>query len=198
VSSNTALEKSALFNFTARTKIGSPYVIEAMDNMKAKYTDNVIAGYEANGGFLVGSEARVNDYPLMTLLTRDAILPMLALLGLSKKTKTPISQLTQSLPKRYTASDRIQHIPTNASQKLITSLIDNHEATIDMLLPNATRVLTSDQTDGLRVEFNTGDIVHLRASGNAPELLCYTESKDQNQTVKICYDCLNRIKKSLN
>ena len=68
---------------------------------------------------------------------------------------------------------------------------------IDMLLPNATHVLTIDQTDGLRVEFDTGDIVHLRPSGNAPELRCYTESNDQNQAVNICTSCLNRIKKAL-
>ena len=197
VSSNTAVEKSGLFNSVARTKIGSPYVIEAMDNFKSKYPNDVIAGYEANGGFLLGSEARVNNCPLKALPTRDAILPMLALLGLSKETQTPISQLTKSLPKRYTASDRIKDISTDASQQLIASLIANSEATIKMLLPNATHVQTIDQTDGLRVEFNTGDIVHLRPSGNAPELRCYTESKDKHQAVKVCDACLNRIKKAL-
>ena len=119
---------------------------------------------------LRGSEARVNNRPLMPLPTRDAILPMLALLGLSEENKRPVSQLTESLPKRYTASDRIQDISTDASHQLIASLIDNPEVMIDMLLPNATHVLTIDQTDGLRVEFDTGDIVHLRPSGNAPEL----------------------------
>jgi len=63
------------------------------------------------------------------------------------------------------------------------------------LLPNATQVQTIDQTDGLRVEFDTGEIVHLRLSGNAPELRCYTESIDQNQAVNICSGCLNRIQK---
>jgi len=197
VSSNTAVEKSALFNSVVRTKIGSPYVIEAMDSMKAKYPKNVIAGYEANGGFLLGSEALVNNCPLKALPTRDAILPMLALLELSKETQTPISQLTESLPKRYTASDRLEDVPTNLSQELITSLIDNSEAVINMLLPNATQVQTIDQTDGLRVDFDTGDIVHLRPSGNAPELRCYTESNNQNQAVNICIGCLKRFKKAL-
>ena len=96
--------------------------------------------------------------------------PMLALLGLSKETKKPISKLTESLPKRFTASDRLQDIPTDKSQQLIASLIDNPESMIDTLLPNATHVLTIDQIDGLRVEFDMGDIVHLRPSGNAPEL----------------------------
>jgi len=68
---------------------------------------------------------------------------------------------------------------------------------INMLLPNATYVLTIDQTDGLRVEFDKGDIVHLRPSGNASELRCYAESNDQDQAVNICTICLNRIKKAL-
>ena len=124
-------------------------------------------------------------------------MPMLALLGLSKETNRLVSQLTDSLPNRYTASDRLQDIPTDASQQLIASLINNSEATVEMLLPSAKRVLTIDQTDGLRVEFDKGDIVHLRPSGNAPELRCYTESNDHNQAVKICDACLNRIKKAL-
>ena len=99
--------------------------------------------------------------------------------------------------KAGTASDRIQGILSNKSEQLIALLIDNYEAMIDILLPNATRVLAIDQTDGLRVEFDTGDIVHLRPSGNAPELRCYAESNDQNQAITICTGCLKRIKKAL-
>ena len=33
-----------------------------------------------------------------------------------------------------------------------------------------------DLTDGLRVTFADGLIVHLRPSGNAPELRCYAEA----------------------
>jgi len=190
VSSNTAVEKSALFNSVARTKIGSPYVIEATSNLKDKHPGEVIAGYEANGGFLIGSEARVNDRPLMALPTRDAILFMLALLGLSKEANKPVSQLTTSLPKRYTASDRLKDIPTDLCQQLIASLIDNPVATIKLLLPNAKHILTIDQTDGLRVKFDTGDIVHLRPSGNAPELRCYTESSDKNKAHDLSINCL--------
>ena len=198
VSSNTAVEKSALFKSITRTKIGSPYVIEAMDILKNEHLGEVISGYEANGGFLLGSEVRVNDRPLMALPTRDAILPMLALLGLSKETNRRVSQLTDSLPNRYTASYRIQGIPTNKSQQLIASLIDNYEAMIEILLPNATGVLTIDQTDGLRVEFDTGDIVHLRPSGNAPELRCYAESNDNRKVNKIIFICLKAISNFLN
>jgi phosphomannomutase len=36
--------------------------------------------------------------------------------------------------------------------------------------------VAADQTDGLRLSFDSGDVVHLRPSGNAPELRVYTES----------------------
>ena len=38
------------------------------------------------------------------------------------------------------------------------------------------QVVEIDTTDGLRVTFDRGVVIHLRASGNAPELRCYTEA----------------------
>jgi phosphomannomutase len=54
VSSNTAVEKSGLFGAVVRTRIGSPYVISAMQGELAAGSA-VVVGYEANGGFLLGS-----------------------------------------------------------------------------------------------------------------------------------------------
>jgi phosphomannomutase len=50
VSSNSAVEKCAIFAQVVRTRIGSPYVISAMQAIK---NAQHIAGYEANGGFLL-------------------------------------------------------------------------------------------------------------------------------------------------
>ena len=72
-----------------------------MDNFVNNYSEEVTAGYEANGGFLLGSQAQVNNRPLMALPTLDAILPMLALLGLSQEIKSPVSQLGGSLPMQH-------------------------------------------------------------------------------------------------
>ena len=163
--------------------------IETFRDGIAKAINNAWAGHSTDGYFVRTNKA---------LPTRDAILPMLALLGLAEETKKPISKLTESLPKRYTASDRIQDMPINKSQRLIASLIDNPEAIIDMLLPNATNVLTIDLTDGLRVEFDTGNIVHLRPSGNVTELRCYAKSNDYKKTSKnICF-CFKTISNFLN
>lgn len=40
-------------------------------------------------------------------------------------------------------------------------------------------VKSIDYTDGLRVIFNTGRIVHIRPSGNAPELRVYAEAEGE-------------------
>jgi phosphomannomutase len=53
VSSNSALELSGLFSQVVRTRIGSPFVIEAMNTLIA--LGETACGYEANGGFILGS-----------------------------------------------------------------------------------------------------------------------------------------------
>nr|WP_306420896.1 hypothetical protein [Halomonas neptunia] len=42
-----------------------------------------------------------------------------------------------------------------------------------------------DDTDGLRVTLKNGDVVHLRPSGNAPELRCYAESGTPEQATEV-------------
>ncbi|WP_348652039.1 hypothetical protein [Rhizobium sp. 007] len=38
----------------------------------------------------------------------------------------------------------------------------------------------TNNVDGLRLTLEDGRILHIRASGNAPELRCYIEAGDQN------------------
>ena len=52
VSSNTVVEKCGYFDHVHRCRIGSPYVIAGMERL-----NGAVAGYEANGGFLLGFEA---------------------------------------------------------------------------------------------------------------------------------------------
>lgn len=54
VSSNTAVERSGWFARVLRTRIGSPFVITGMSQLLKEGVDPVM-GYEANGGFLLGS-----------------------------------------------------------------------------------------------------------------------------------------------
>lgn len=171
VSSNTMIEAMEGFSTIHRTRIGSPYVIAAMEEALADDRAAQVAGYEANGGFLLGFEAK----GLARLMTRDCVLPILAPLALAKSQGVSLADLVADLPPRFTAADRLQGIATEASQAFLAELSTNAAARASFFadMPKETAV---DQTDGLRVTFEGGDIVHLRPSGNAPEFRCYAES----------------------
>jgi phosphomannomutase len=46
-------------------------------------------------------------------------------------------------------------------------------------------VASVNDLDGLRMTFDSGDIVHLRPSGNAPELRCYTEADSEERAWEV-------------
>jgi len=50
-----------------------------------------------------------------------------------------------------------------------------------------------NQIDGLRITFANGEIVHLRPSGNAPELRCYAEADNQERAAALATECLARV-----
>lgn len=177
VSCNTAIEKAALFTKVLRTKIGSPYVIAAFADLTGS-----VAGFEANGGFLLGSDVTVSGKVLKALPTRDALLPVLALLELAG-TK-PLSQLAATLPSRFTASDRLQNVPVTWSKSFIAK---TEVAPLDFVrkLPLKNEISEIDITDGLRITLDDGDVVHLRPSGNAPELRIYIESTTDEKTISL-------------
>ncbi|KAB2884258.1 MAG: phosphomannomutase, partial [Albidovulum sp.] len=77
VSSNTMIEASGRFARVLRTKIGSPYVIAGMEAAMTGPAPRTV-GFEANGGFLLGFAAAGPAGPLPPLMTRDAVLPILA------------------------------------------------------------------------------------------------------------------------
>ena len=200
VSSNTAVEQCGAFRQVLRTRIGSPYVISGMES--AIHQDSplrgddcpLVVGYEANGGFLLGGDAVRNGVGMTALPTRDAVLPMLALLSMARTRGCKLSELSLGLPKRFTASDRLQNFPTQYSRTLLDRLVAEPAAASELLAPQSGDVVATDTTDGLRMTFANGDIVHLRPSGNAPELRCYAESESVERATDLCQGCLERIR----
>lgn len=172
VSCNSAVEACDSFKQVLRTKIGSPYVIEAFATLQTQYSH--VAGFEANGGFLLGSDIYVNSVSLSALPTRDALLPALAVLAMAGN--GPISQLVAKLPAIFTASDRLQNIERKQSVALIEQGLASPESFLAQLSLGQFKVTSIDTTDGLRMTLSNGDVIHLRPSGNAPELRCYAES----------------------
>tara|TARA_R110002167_G_scaffold195810_1_gene398582 strand:- start:56397 stop:57815 length:1419 start_codon:yes stop_codon:yes gene_type:complete len=174
VSCNTIIESLKVFRHVERTKIGSPYVIAEFDALAKKYAS--VAGFEANGGYLLGSDVHVNGSVLKALPTRDAVLP--ALMLLSAAGDNGISHLVNALPKRVTYSDRAKNFPTEKSLALLRGgQVKPEQLLLKLGFPDVV-IINVDITDGLRLTLDNDDVVHIRPSGNAPELRCYAESSD--------------------
>ncbi|WP_220721012.1 phosphomannomutase [Agarivorans litoreus] len=190
VSCNTAIELSNKFELVKRTKIGSPYVIAEFAALNNEYTS--VAGFEANGGFLLGSDISVNGKELRALPTRDAVLPALMLLVAAQRSK--ISKLVEELPQRFTASNRIQNFATEKSQQIVAAGTKDPQWLMQSLGFGDLAIVSVDTTDGLRVGLEKQQFVHLRPSGNAPELRCYAEAKTVEQAIASVEKSLTNIR----
>jgi len=189
VSCNTAVERCGWFREVRRTKIGSPYVIAAMNAASAEGGRRVV-GYEANGGFLLNSHIERQGRTLRALPTRDAVLVILSILLLAKRQGRRVSELAAALPARFTASGRMKNVPPRKSAALLERFSTGSDAADGRELEAVFGALcgtvgTIDRTDGLRVTFGNGEILHVRASGNAPELRCYSEAGTEERAKRI-------------
>jgi len=189
VSCNTAIESCELFNHVRRTKIGSPYVIAEFEELVKSYDS--VAGFEANGGFLLGSDVVVNNKLVKALPTRDAVLPALMLLAAASENN--ISVLVNTLPQRMTHSDRIQSFATEKSVAILAVAKEQPENFLAQLGFSEFVVAEINTTDGLRLTLTNDDIIHFRPSGNAPELRCYAESNSIEQAQYLVNQALQQI-----
>lgn len=197
VSCNSAVEKCGWFPNVRRTRIGSPYVIASMMEASAA-GENPVVGYEANGGFLTNSDIEIEGRRLPALPTRDAFIVMLSLLcrvGLEGKT---VSELAASLPPRFTASDRLTRFPQEKSRAVLDHFSTGDTAVdrerMEEVFGDLCGGLASvDRTDGVRMTFDNGEVVHLRPSGNAPEFRCYNEAGDPDRARALNTACLEKL-----
>jgi phosphomannomutase len=194
VSSNTAVDRCGLFDAVRRTRIGSPFVIAGMQELVEQGLAPVI-GYEANGGFLIASDIGQGGRRLPALPTRDAVIVTVSVLRASRDWHGPVSQFAAELPRRFTDSDRIKDFPTALSQarlgRLMTADPTRDKAAVEAILgEHFGTVVGIDTTDGLRVSFASGEIVHLRPSGNAPELRAYTEANTPERAHEMGRICM--------
>lgn len=191
VSCNTVIELSGHFAYVERTKIGSPYVIAEFANLAKRF--NSVAGFEANGGFLLGCDVQLNGQPLKALATRDAVLPAIMLLVAAGK--GVISTLVNALPQRFTHSDRIQNFATETSHAIIAQAKQVPENLLKRLGFDNIEIKSVDETDGLRMTLTDQRIIHLRPSGNAPELRCYAEAETYLAASECVMNSLKNIQK---
>lgn len=193
ISCNESVKQVPIFKTISQTKIGSPYVIEKMEEL-AKLGKKKIIGFEANGGVLLGSDFKFERKLLTALPTRDSILPIVSLLYMMNKEKMSLAKLIKQHGLSYTTSSSIKDIESNVTKSVIQEMI-NHPEKIAKMLNIKKKVIELNHLDGLRIYFNDNSVIHLRPSGNAPELRCYTEARSEKKSLALNKHVIKKISK---
>jgi phosphomannomutase len=208
-----------------KTKIGSPYVVSALDELRRTEKFARIVGWEANGGFLTASDIQLSAGMLPALPTRDSTLPILATLFAAAEQGIGLSTLWDRLPARFGRAGLLDNVSVAVSQAILARLIPSGNV-IDVEFDGPSRVLDYSETegmavplaesmskkwqeskailssffdsalgfdeivrlnvlDGVRIYFRNCDIVHIRPSGNAPQLRIYAVSDSQTRADEI-------------
>lgn len=196
ISSNSLVLDMPAFKEVRLCKIGSPHVIAEMDAALRADPQTRVVGYEANGGFLLGFDVVTASGTLAALATRDSVLPVIVPLIAAHQAGQSLDALAASLPPRFTATNRLQEVATEKSQRLISMLKSDQSARRAFFagLGNEHEVNT---LDGLRVVFESGETIHLRPSGNAPECRVYVEADTAAKASALLEDFLGKTRAAL-
>lgn len=130
-----------------RTKVGSPYVIEAMKANNAKF------GFEANGG---GISSEI-------MMTRDGGTTCIKLLNILAKNSGTLSSLIPTLPKFYLEKTKIDY-----TWELKDKILEKAKAEFSGI--------KTEELDGLKIWTNDKSWILFRSSQNAPEFRVFAES----------------------
>jgi phosphomannomutase len=202
ISCNDAIDRSALAQvLEPKTRIGSPYVIAGMERALRKGRQ-AVCGWEANGGFLAGSDLMRNGNLLRALPTRDAVLPILGVLFAAQVEGLSLTELFDRLPRRFSSAALLQHFPRPIAAEIVERLsprdpnvqdvafgLEAAEGEMEGIRKQLESLFTTQMgfgtitrlnyTDGVRINFSNGDVAHLRPSGNADEFRIYAVADSQ-------------------
>jgi len=175
-----------------RTRIGSPYVIAGMQAASGERR----VGWEANGGFLLGSRLELATGVLEPLPTRDAVLPIVAALSSAKRRGGSLVERVAMLPTRFGRAGLLDRVPREDSVALLEHFGASVPNRVEALRAHFTdargfaEIESIDDTDGLRIHFADGDVAHVRPSGNAPQLRIYATADSETRAEAIVADAL--------
>lgn len=188
LSSTSAVEESGWFGTVERTRIGSPFVVAGMAAANA----HPVAGFEANGGFLLGDDVALSRGLLSRLPTRDAILPAVACLVLAKQEGKSLSALAATLPSRFMKADRVKDVAPDRGKAFLGEMerSEDFRAGFDARLAQPVEISV---LDGVRMAFANGDTVHFRQSGNAPEMRVYVETGSAEGTERLLGEMMAKL-----
>ncbi|MBF0680197.1 MAG: phosphomannomutase [Devosia sp.] len=185
VTSNSAIERTGYFAAVIRTRVGSPFVVAGMEAGGDK-----VVGFEANGGTFVGP-----GFELAPLPTRDAILPILAVFSLAQQQNISVARLVRDLPLQIAVADRLQDVPSERSAAFLSRLEIDPAYASELFGDNA--IAGVNAIDGLQFHLASGETVHFRGSGNAPELRCYVEAGTPEKATTLLGWAMDVLKKAV-
>lgn len=151
VSCNDAIDRSALKAvLEPKTRIGSPYVVAGMEKAQAKGR-NVVCGWEANGGFLLGSDIARNGNTLAALPTRDAFLPILSVLFAAQERGVTLPERFDTLPKRFSKAALLKNFSRAVSRDIVSRFSPQNPDIQDINLFDTKGLFLSDR-EGKEIE----------------------------------------------
>src|SRR4030043_1706516 len=151
-----------------RTRVGSPFVVEAMKKNKATF------GFEANGG---GISAEI-------MMSRDGGSTAIKMLNLLKKHQGTLSSLVDTLPRFY-----LHRLKVGCPRKFNQVIIRKAKAEF--------KGVKIGEIDGLKIWLDKNAWILFRPSSNAPEFRVFAEAKDKNQVKKLAEKGIEFVKKAI-
>jgi phosphomannomutase len=185
ISCNDAIDRGPLAaSLEPKTRIGSPHVVAGMAAARRKGR-KVVCGWEANGGFLLGSGVERNGKILKALPTRDAFLPILSVLFAARSKNLSVTELFAQLPKRYSRAALLRNFPRENGKRLVEILSALPPSGLEPYFPGFGPIARVDLTDGIRILFASDEVAHFRPSGNADEFRIYSVADTQDRADEI-------------
>ena len=202
ISCNDAIDRGPLAPVTEpKTRIGSPYVIAGMERARSKGRQR-ICGWEANGGFLTGSNMAQDGKLLPALPTRDAMLPILGVLFAAQAKGLGLTELFDQLPHRFGRAALLRQFPRPIAVKILKRFSPQDPSIQEVVFDSGAKasemenirkhlesfftpqlgfgtITRLNYIDGVRIIFSNGDVAHLRPSGNADEFRIYAVADTQ-------------------
>lgn len=183
ITCNDAVERGTLRSaLQPRTRIGSPYVIAGMQQAR-RAGATAICGWEANGGFLTGSELICEGRRLRALPTRDAFLPIVTVLRLMAQNRTSLSAVFEQLPKRYSCAGLLPNFPRAVSYAVLRDLTAR-DGVVDVLFYSGVTVVRtrSEASTATYAEETALRMLRQRLRGLFSAGLCFGDIKRINYT----------------
>ncbi len=153
---NTSQVVELLGKPVLRTRVGSPYVVEAMKKSGATF------GFEANGGGISSD----------VMMSRDGGSTTIKMLNLLDKSGKTFSELVATLPRFY-----INRLKVDCPSALNITVLKEAKKSFSGV--------KIEEVDGLKIWIDNTTWILFRPSSNAPEFRVFVEAAEEEKAKKI-------------